>query len=33
VLVEMEYNGVAIDLYALGTITVHIKKEVNALKE
>jgi DNA polymerase-1 len=33
VLVEMEYNGVAIDLDALGTISIHIKKEVTALKE
>ena len=33
VLVEMEYNGVSIDLDALGTISVHIKKEVTALKE
>lgn len=32
VLVEMEYNGVSIDLEALSSISVHIKQEVTSLK-
>jgi len=33
VLVEMEYNGVSIDLQALSSISVHIREEVTKLKE
>ncbi|MGA1277881.1 MAG: DNA polymerase I [Candidatus Kapaibacteriota bacterium] len=33
VLVEMEYNGVSIDLQALNSISVHIREEVSKLKE
>ncbi|MGA1307399.1 MAG: DNA polymerase I [Candidatus Kapaibacteriota bacterium] len=33
VLVEMEYNGVSIDLQALSSISVHIREEVSKLKE
>jgi DNA polymerase-1 len=33
VLVEMEFNGVAIDTQALGTISQHIKSAVNELRE